>query len=258
MRPVLFRIFGLQAASAPAFAGVAALAAYLYFAYRKRRLALSDEDFWMLMGALAAGVFAGSVLFYAVFYGGGWTRNWAHWKLSHGIAGGASMGTFAGAFAALAAFSRWRRIPFWPLADATAAAGACGLFFMRVGCLLNGCDYGRPTSLRWGIVFSGPCAVPSDLRRIPLHPTQIYEGLAGIAIFFVLAAFIQPRIDRGELRQGDGLLAFLVLYGGARFWLDFTRASDPGVWTPFGLNVTQWTCAFAFVAATIAAVRRRA
>lgn len=257
MKPILFHLFGLQAASAPAFAGIAALAAYLYFAFRRRRLGLSDEDFWVLMGTLAIGVFAGSVLFYAVFYGGGWLRNWEHWRSSHGIAGGASMGTFAGAFGALAAFCRWRRVAFWPLADATAAAGALGLFFMRVGCLLYGCDYGRPTTMPWAIVFSGPCAVPKSLRGIPLHPTQIYEGLAGLVIFFFLAAFVQPKIDRGEWRHGDGAFSFLALYGAARFFLDFTRASDPGVWSPLGLNVTQWVCAVAALAAACSLRWRR-
>ena len=256
MRPILFHAFGYQAASAPIFAGVAALFAYLYFSYRRSKLGLNEENFWLLMGTLAAGVFVGSIVFYAAFFGGGWSQNWEHWRRYHSIEGGASMGTFAGAIGALGIFARWKRVRFAPLADALGGAAAIGLFFMRIGCLLNGCDYGRPTTVPWAIVFTGPCAVPRDLRGTPLHPTQIYEGLAGLAIFLFIVAWLQPRVDKGRIKAGASLMAFVGLYGALRFWLDFTRGSDPGVITPLGLTATQWVCAAA-VAATAAALARR-
>ena len=41
----------------------------------------------------------------------------------------------------------------------------------RVGCFLVGDDYGRPTSLSWGVAF--PQGLPPT--AVPVRPTQLYE-----------------------------------------------------------------------------------
>ena len=50
-------------------------------------------------------------------------------------------------------------LPMWTVADALTPSLALGTVFGRVGCFLNGCCYGRPTALPWGVI------VPARLLR---------------------------------------------------------------------------------------------
>lgn len=249
MRPILVSFHGWGLASAPVFAGLAALASYAYFESRKAALRLSDEDFWGLIAALAFGVFAGAVGFYALAYGGGIARNVHFLIRTRNVAGGSFLGTYLGAALAAYAYCRRRGLPFGPAADALGAAAPLGLAVMRVGCLLNGCCWGKPTTLPWGIVFRGPSALPPALRGVPLHPTQVYELLGSLAIFALVDRGVRPRVASGRLRPGDGLAASVALYALLRFGVDFLRAGDPGVIAPLGLSVAQWMAAAAALAA---------
>lgn len=87
--------------------------------------------------------------------------------------------------------------------------------FAKLGCLLNGCCYGRPFSLPWAITFpEGAAGAPAG---IPLHPTQIYEILVVLCVVGVFAALNRERW------QGTMLLWFLVLYGIGRAITEFWR-----------------------------------
>lgn len=251
MRPVLFEAFGRPFAASPVFAGLAALAAALYFERRRSDLGLSEEDFWTLMLFLMAGVFLGSVGLYFLVYGGGLEGNVVFVRRYGTIAGGSFVGTFAGATGALAVFCRLRQKSFWPVADVLAEAAPLGLVFMRIGCLLNGCCYGIPTKLPWGIVFRGPCAVRPELRGIPLHPTQLYEAAGALGIFLILNFAVRPRIKKGRLLPGDGISISAGLYGLLRFFVDFLRAGDPGIVSPWGLSLAQWAGLAAMICAAL-------
>ena len=112
--------------------------------------------------------------------------------------------------------------------DVFAPAVAVGIALGRLGCLSAGCCYGRPIDwpwgheLPWGLVFlSGQ--VPSALRGIPLHPTQVYaSGLALLLFGLLLAARRRQQFD------GQVLALFLIGYGATRplvelFRLDLER-----------------------------------
>ena len=75
-----------------------------------------------------------------------------------------------------------------------------GYSIVRIGCFLVGDDYGLPSSLPWAISFPDgipPTTISSfsvyypwidtsniDSEIIKVHPTQIYESIAGL-LFFV-------------------------------------------------------------------------
>jgi phosphatidylglycerol:prolipoprotein diacylglycerol transferase len=87
--------------------------------------------------------------------------------------------------------------------------------FAKVGCLLNGCCYGRPSSLPWAITFpQGGAGAPAG---VPLHPTQIYEILVVLAVAVVLVTLNRQRW------QGTMLLWFLAVYGLGRAITEFWR-----------------------------------
>ena len=68
---------------------------------------------------------------------------------------------------------------------------------VRVGCFLEGCDYGRPTALPWGVRFpSGSLAaqahaaagwVPDGAPSLPVHPTELYESMLGLLALALVA-----------------------------------------------------------------------
>ena len=239
MKPILLSFLCYDLHAAPVFAWLAALSATLYLRSRRTALGLSLEDFWGLIFALMLGVFVGSVGDYAVLYGRGLAANLGR-LLDGRVAGGSFFGVFWGATAAAFLFCRRRGMAIAPVADALGAAAILGLVFMRVGCLLNGCCYGRPTGSSWGIVFwDRMSGVPRELLGIPLHPTQLYEaGGAGI-IFLLLHLVVAPRLRKGELRPGTGFLLCISLYAVLRFVEDFFRASDPGRLAFAGLSTAQ-------------------
>jgi len=255
MRPILFTVARWQVASAPVFAGLAALASYFYFELKSAELALSEDDFWAVIAALAFGVFAGAVGFYALVYGGGLARNVEYLLRNRTVEGGSFLGTYLGAALCAWLYCRLRGLSFAPVGDVLGAAAPLGLSIMRIGCLLNGCCYGRPTTLPWGIVFHR--GVPARLRGIPLHPTQVYELLGSLVIFAIVDRLLRPRVADGRLRPGDALAGSIALYSLLRFLNDFVRAGDPGIVATLGLTAAQWLAVAAMTTVCVRFAARR-
>ena len=102
-------------------------------------------------------------------------------------------------------YASYRRVRTLAFADAIMPGLIAGLAVGRLGCYFNGCCYGAPTSLPWGIL----CAhYPGQM----VHPTQIYESLA----CSILAAALLWFWSR---RRSDGQVTFFAVigYGAWRF-----------------------------------------
>lgn len=143
-------------------------------------------------------------------------------RMDHGglvFYGGLAAGVLAGVLAIRAA-----KLPVLATLDLLmpplVAAHAAG----RVGCFLNGCCYGAPTALPWGVLFP-----PDILYR---HPTQLYETGALLLIFLAL-----KRAERLSPPAGTVLFLYGLLYGTWRFFLEFLRGDSPRVLS--GLTVFQ-------------------
>ncbi|MCX7598169.1 MAG: prolipoprotein diacylglyceryl transferase [Armatimonadetes bacterium] len=165
-------------------------------------------------------------------------------------------GGVAGALLTGAIFC-WRyRKPFWEMADIVAPGVALGYSFGRVGCFLNGCCYGVPTHLPWGVRF--PTAAFLDGRPInePVHPTQLYGAAASLVIFGLLL------LARRYLRvRGHVFALYIALYSIYRFLVEFLRHGVTGAPLPDLpiLTVGQVVSAalFLIAAAGMAATWRR-
>jgi phosphatidylglycerol:prolipoprotein diacylglycerol transferase len=68
---------------------------------------------------------------------------------------------------------------------------------------------------------------------VPLHPSQLYEAFAEAAIFAVTYLMFQRRH-----RPGSIIGLYLVLYGAARFVIEFFRFHEQDL--QLGLSLTQW------------------
>jgi len=140
-----------------------------------------------------------------------------------------------GIIAAVAAISwhiRRHHLPFWATADLWAPAVALGQGIGRIGCLMAGCCYGKPTDLPWGIVFSHPRSLAP--LHIALHPTQLYAALSGCIIFLILI-ILQSR----KQFEGQVILWFLILHSTGRLLIERFRGDFRGIVPGMDMSVTQ-------------------
>ena len=163
-------------------------------------------------------------------------------------------GGFLGGFAGSWGYLRYKRISLLPWADTVAPTLASGLMLTRVGCYLYGCDFGdrlTPGAPAWlkslgtfphwasTTAMGYACASPPtgspafnhhvqtyDLARdaaasLPVHPTQLYESLAGLVLFGVTMFVWRNRSFRGQ-----PLFVLVMAYGVWRFFIEMVR-DDP-------------------------------
>jgi phosphatidylglycerol:prolipoprotein diacylglycerol transferase len=156
-------------------------------------------------------------------------------------------GGFIGGALAVILNGRRLKVPLrWTMhltAPALAAAYALG----RVGCFLVNDDYGRPTSLPWGMRFPEglPPSTAGNLQQLfgvavpagidpttvlAVHPTQLYEVGLMLLAFAVLWSMRKRDYPIGWL---FGL--YLVFAGIERFLVEFVRAKDDRLLGPFTL-----------------------
>jgi phosphatidylglycerol:prolipoprotein diacylglycerol transferase len=72
-------------------------------------------------------------------------------------------------------YGRYHKVPIRHYLDVLAIGLVAALMFGRIGCFLNGCCYGRPTDLPWGVSFpygsySFRSQIEPDLKRHRLEP----------------------------------------------------------------------------------------
>lgn len=168
------------------------------------------------------------------------------------VAYGGFLGGFVGSFIYL----RSQRIRLLPWADVAVPSLAAGLVITRIGCYLFGCDFGTPlpagapkwlTSLgtfpRWaeGTLLEG-AGSPAWIQHVnhrglspdadfslPVHPTQLYEMLAGAVLLVV--AFV---VRKHQRFRGQVFLAFTLGYGFLRFIVEIMRDDlERGEFGPF-------------------------
>ncbi len=109
-------------------------------------------------------------------------------------------GGLIGAIITGAIYLRWKKLPLWKTADVLAPSIALGSVFGRIGCLLNGCCYGRACDLPWAHQFF-PADNPLHPPTTPVHPTEIYDALLNLGLYFFLAwLFRRKKFDARSLR----------------------------------------------------------
>ncbi len=145
-------------------------------------------------------------------------------------AGGVFSGGLIAALAAAAWYIRKHNMPALGTCDAFSPGLALGHAIGRVGCFAAGCCYGKPTHHFWGVTFTNPLArawVGTPLNEA-LEPTQLFESAVELANFFILMWMLKRRKFDGQV-----FAAYLILYGVARYFLEFIR-DDPGRGSVFG------------------------
>lgn len=127
-------------------------------------------------------------------------------------------GGLIGASLACILCARWKKLPLWKVADALAPSIALGHAFGRIGCLMNGCCYGRSCSLPWAIHFPPD----HDTHGAAVHPVQIYEAALNLALYAALAA-----LHRRKKFDGQIFACYLIAFAVLRSAVEFFRGDYP-------------------------------
>lgn len=170
-------------------------------------------------------------------------------------------GAFLGGLLGAAIYLAHKRQSLLAVADAAAPALALGTVFSRIGCYLYGCDFGSlldgaaPAWLkrlgsfpRWNYQETHLHGSPAFLQHVdryglsadasvslPVHPTQLYEALAGCCLLG-LALFLWRR----RRFNGQAILIVTITYGAWRFAIEYLR-DDGERALRFGFSTAQLT-----------------
>lgn len=221
MYPELFHLGPLHLRSYGVMMAVAFLVGTWLSLREARRLHLDEDKLvTIILVTLVASVF-GARMLYVIEHLQEFRREWgsvlALWQGGLTLYGGVVAGTFVGLMAA-----RRSGMPTWVVADALTPAFALGTMFGRLGCFLNGCCYGHPTSMPWGVVFPTDSFAGLEYGDVPVHPSQIYNALAGLVLFGVLWAVRKKVSVPGTL-----FWTFILVFALVRVPLDMTRSYEP-------------------------------
>ncbi len=146
-----------------------------------------------------------------------------------GASGLAIWGAVLGATLGVWIYSKFSNLRFGYLVDLVAPGIILAQAVGRVGCTINGCCYGLPTSLPWGVVYTHPESYAP--LGVAVHPTQIYEIVFCLIVFAVLLRL------RGRFKpDGSLFLIYLSIYSLWRVGIDFLRDGTPFL---FGLHQAQ-------------------
>ncbi len=128
-------------------------------------------------------------------------------------------------------FARKINKPYLWIIDRIVVIIALGGFFIRMGNLMNSEIYGIETSLPWGFIFVNRGEI------MPKHPTQIYEALSYLAIFFLLNSLYWKK----HIREKQGYIfgVFLTLLFSVRFLIEFIKEPQVPFEETMALNMGQ-------------------
>jgi len=132
-------------------------------------------------------------------------------------------GAVLGAALGIWIYSRFTKFRYGAFVDAIAPSIILAQAIGRVGCLINGCCYGLPTSLPWGVAYTNPASeVARNLLGVPVHPTQFYEIIYNLIVFGILMSLRNKFKPVGSL-----FMIYLSFYAVWRIGIDFIRDGNP-------------------------------
>ncbi len=142
----------------------------------------------------------------------------AFWRGGMSIQGAVLGGLFVAVW-----FVRKQRLSFWTFADVVAPGLVLGQAIGRFGCFMNGDAFGipAPPGAWYGLMYARGTPAYQAFGPVPLIPAEALEGLLDLVILAVLLIW-KPRRDV----QGRTFLTYVLLYGVARYFLEYLRADS--------------------------------
>jgi phosphatidylglycerol:prolipoprotein diacylglycerol transferase len=230
--PIPIRAFGLTMA-------LTFLAGVLYVRKMTTRDGKPFDPYLNVAYILIIGGIVGARLSYVLLHLSEFSGNWSSsfnpfGSHQFGIAG---LNLYGGIlFAIICSFTylRFTKMNVLEVFDYFAPPLALGIGITRIGCFLNGCCWGTPTDLPWGVHFphdSMPYACFGDQA---IHPAQIYSSLYGFTLFFILHLLMRRKQFIGQI------IAILFMSEAvARYAIEYVRYYENAMYFDFlGMHPT--------------------
>lgn len=228
--------------------------------YRAQRAGVERELIWSMAFWLFIGGMIGGRAFYVIEY---WHDRFAAPTFRETLlrvinfpeGGLVIYGALFGGVIGVLWFIRKNGMPVLATFDLIAPSMMVGLALGRIGCFLNGCCYGGPTSLPWAVRFppksppyadqlaSGALSATNPPpASLPIHPAQLYSTITAALIGWLLWSYYPFR-----RRDGQVVALMLMTYPISRFLEEIIRTDEPAVFGT-GLSISQNISVAVFVA----------
>jgi len=165
-----------------------------------------------------------------------------------------SIGAFVFVIAAMIIYLHIRRLDAWRYLDIAAVILPVAIFFVRLGCLLAGCCYGKPTDFFIHLIFTDKSSAAGIYHPgVSLHATQPYFMLNALIMGVLLFLVYRYRKFRGQ-----ALSVFFIYYGVSRFFIEFLRGDeDRGLFFGGRLSTGQIAMIVSFCAGVVIYILQR-
>jgi prolipoprotein diacylglyceryl transferase len=185
-----------------------------------------------MLGYVVVGTLAGARLGHCLFYEPNIYLRDPIRILKIWEGGLASHGGGLGIFLMLWIFSRkYVEFSYFWLLDHLCIGVALAGVFIRTGNFFNSEILGKPTDVPWAFVFD-------RVDAIPRHPTQIYEAVSYLVIFFVLWKWYRSPSKPAKY-PGRIFGAFMMMCFGVRFLIEFAKENQVAFEQFLPLNMGQ-------------------
>lgn len=224
MHSKLFQIGPLEIHSYGLMLALSFLIGIYLSTYRAKKQGIDPNKVIDLSVVIVISAIIGARFLYVIFhleeFRGHWLDTFNPFQSSGqiGIAGLTMLGGFVAAVIFALSYLKLKKLPVLKIADIMIPAVGLGIFVTRIGCFLNGCCFGIPTDLPWGMVFPEESPAGYCYPHQAIHPAQLYSSLYGLVIFGLLLFF-----ERSKKFDGYLLYLFFIFYGISRFTVDLFR-----------------------------------
>ncbi|MFC1475255.1 prolipoprotein diacylglyceryl transferase [Candidatus Zixiibacteriota bacterium] len=176
----------------------------------------------------------GARLFYVLFHLGEFSGHWFDSinPFSGSEFGIAGLNLYGGVIVAVVGtyvYCRFKKISILEVFDYFSPTLGIGLAFTRIGCFLNGCCFGTPTELPWGISFPFGSIPYSIFGNTHLHPSQIYSSLYGVLLFVLMHYMMKRKKFTGQL-----VAVLFMIEALFRFIIEYVRYYENAMFIQIG------------------------
>jgi len=201
-------------------------------AYTSRKFELNWFNILFYLAGIPIIFLLGSRLFYMVFYQ---LDNQAVHLFDLKLYGFSIYGGLILLVLYFAVAAWFNRIPVWNWLDSHSPGLVGYVAFGKTGCFVNGCCFGIPTIMPWGIHYSPEdqsynyyiIEILDTLKSQPwqvysdrIHPVQLYESVIALLLLLIAMALLRKKVMPGLV-----FLLITVLYSLARLGLFYLRAN---------------------------------
>ncbi len=205
LRPVLFAIGKIEIPSYPIMIILAVVAGLIVFALNIKKEKNRDNIYWLFIAAFFGGTIGAKIPMLI--------RNFDTLLNSRDIYSALSGRTVVGGLVGGIIAAIWTRKKLGikkRFGNQFVPAVALAIAIGRVGCLLQGCCFGKTSKVAWAIDFG------DGVKR---HPTQIYEIIFFLT-WFVLSLSLNKK---DKMKEGILFQFFILTYFIFRFLIEYIR-----------------------------------